>query len=61
MDACDFLVMWHGVLSELTVILALSCHLLDSHDVVGFFHLIVFQLVLIIPYGCGLEQTLWKP
>ena len=41
--------------------LALPFHFLDSLGVVGFFHLIVFWLVLIIPYGCGLEKISGSP
>lgn len=38
-DACGFLVMCrhlHGDILGLTVVLALPCHFIDSHGVVGF-------------------------
>jgi len=55
--ACDSLVMCyylHGVFLGLTVVSNLPCHFLDSHGVVGF-------PLGQVPYGCGLEQMIWKP
>jgi len=60
--ACDSLVMcchWHGKLLGLIVVLALSCQFLYNHGVVGF--PLVFLVGSEVPYGCELEQTLWKP
>jgi len=61
-DACGFLVLcchFHGGFLGLTIILALPCHVLDSHGVVVF-STWFFCIGAHIPYGCGLEQKLWK-
>ena len=59
---CGSLVMccpWHGDFPGLTMVSALPCHFLDNHGVVGSpFGFLIGSLG---PYGCGLEQTLWKP